>query len=456
MTFPSHIFKAYDIRGLVEGELSEELAYRVGRAFVALLEERGVQLGEKKIVVGYDMRRSSSAFHEAVSRGVTDAGIDVVDIGLSSTPLFNFACAHYPEHAGGIMVTASHNPSQYNGFKMTLGNGLPVGRGSGMETIRRLCERGNFSASNPQGRVDKLSVVADYKAKLFSLIGPSEISVLKLVVDAGNGMAQVTLPEVLKELPVTVDYLFLEPDGTFPNHEANPLKVETLKDLQKKVVEVGADFGFALDGDADRVGIVDEKGNVVDASFVGALIGLEVLRDHPKSLMLYDLRSSQIIPEVWEAAGASVEKSMVGHALIKRMMKEKHPAFSSELSLHLYYQDLYDVESSDLSLLYLLRLLSREKKPLSEIILPLKKYVHSGEFNFTVEDKDGTMRRVEEQYKNDAVEISHLDGVWMKFAWGWFSVRVSNTEPVLRLNLEAGTEGEMRERVEEVRRLIEG
>lgn len=455
MTFPSHIFKAYDIRGLVEGELSEELAYRVGSAFVALLEERGVQLGEKKIVVGYDMRLSSSAFHEAVARGIIEAGVDVVDIGLSSTPLFNFACAHYPEHAGGIMVTASHNPAPYNGFKMTLGNGLPVGRGSGMETIRRLCERGAFSTNDRKGTITKRDVMSDYRTQLFTIVHPSAIAPLKFVVDAGNGMAKVTLPEVLEELPVTVDYLYLEPDGTFPNHEANPLKVETLKDLQKKVIAVGADFGFALDGDADRVGIVDEKGNVVDASFVGALIGLEVLRDHPQSLMLYDLRSSQIIPDVWHAAGASVEKSIVGHALIKRMMKEKHPVFASELSLHLYYQDLYDVESSDLSLLYLLRLLSREKKPLSEIIAPLKKYVHSGEINFTVDDKEGTMKKVEEQYKNDAVEISHLDGVWMKFDWGWLSVRASNTEPVLRLNLEARTEEEMKERVGEVRRLIE-
>ena len=455
MAFPRHIFKAYDIRGLVEGELSEALAYGIGRAFVVFLKERGVPLANKRIVAGYDMRVSSIPFHTQMVRGMTDEGMDVVNIGLVSTPLFNFACANYPEHAGGIMVTASHNPAEYNGFKITMGNGLPIGRDSGMDRIRDLVEAGNFAPVEKKGTVSDRSVLADYTKRIFELVKPDQIKPLKCFIDAGNGMAKATTPEVLKELPVTVEYLYLEPDGTFPNHEANPLKVETLKDLQKKVVDTGADFGFAFDGDADRIGVVDNQGNVVDASFVATFIGLEVLRDHPNALMLYDLRSSQIVRETWESHGAKVDMTMVGHALIKKMMKEKGATFASELSLHLYYHDIYDLECSDLSLLYLLRFLSREQKSLSELVLPLKKYFHSGEINYMIQDKEGVMKKIEEHYKKEAQEVSHLDGVWMRFEWGWLSVRASNTEPVLRLNLEAMTEEEMRKKVEEVRGLVE-
>jgi phosphomannomutase len=221
-------------------------------------------------------------------------------------------------------------------------------------------------------------------------------------------------------------------------------------------MEVGADFGFALDGDADRVGLVDEKGEVVGASFVGALVGLEVLRNHPNAKMLYDVRSSMIVPELWKAAGATAEMCKVGHANIKKMLKETGGAYASELSLHLYYKDTFDVESTDLSLLYVLQMLSRENKPLSEIVAPLKKYFHSGEINFEIEDKTAAVARVENMYKNTAVEISHLDGLWMKFDWGWLSVRLSNTEPVVRLNLEATTEEGMKQKVAEVKKAIEG
>jgi protein subunit release factor B len=293
----------------------------------------------------------------------------------------------------------------------------------------------------------KKDVLADYVHKIFSIVPQDVIRPMKIVVDAGNGMAQTTFPYVLQKLPVQVEYLYLEPDGNFPNHEANPLKVETLAQLQKKVIETGADFGFALDGDADRIGLVDEKGQVVDASFVGALIGLEVLRNHPQARMLYDVRSSMIVPEVWQAAGASVEMCKVGHANIKKALKETSGAFASELSLHLYYQDTFDVESTDLSLLYMLQLLSREPQSLSELIAPLKKYFHSGEINFEVEDKVGAVSRVEEKYKNQASEISYLDGLWMRFEWGWLSVRLSNTEPVVRLNVEATTKAAMEEKV---------
>ncbi len=455
--FPAHIFKAYDIRGLVASELSEELAYAVGRAFVQLLREQGVMITpEQSLVVGFDMRPTSVLFQKQVAQGILDEGVNVVEIGLCSTPLFNFACAHYAEHAGGIMITASHNPAEYNGFKLTLGNGIAVGKNNGMERLRELAAAVPQRDTKATGVLIKKNVLADYFSTVFSLVPQKTIQSASVVVDFGNGMGSVTIPHLVEQLPVKATYLFAEPDGTFPNHEANPLKIETLRDLQKKVLEVGADFGFALDGDADRIGLVDDRGEVVAPSLVGALIGLEVLHTHPGATMLYDLRSSQVVPEVWSAAGGLVEKCQVGHANIKPLMKQKNAAFAAELSLHVYYHDLFNVESGGLSLLYILALLSRTGKKLSEILAPLKKYAHSGEINFEIEDKKSATERVEEHFRTTATEVSYLDGLWMGFDWGWLNVRASNTEPVLRLNVEAKTNEEMERRVAEVRKVITG
>lgn len=438
MAFSAHIFKAYDIRGLVEGELSSELAYRVGRAFVGCLRSINCKIEGRSVVVGYDMRPTSLSFRDEVIRGIRDEGVSVVDIGLCSTPLFNFACAHYPEHAGGIMVTASHNPAEYNGFKMTLENGLPVPGEN--EVLVKAVQTADFSTRSE--RVDATVILeknprADYFARIFNIIDPTTIKPLKIVIDAANGMAEATFPEFLKHIPgLNVEFMYLKPDGTFPNHEANPLKTETLQALQKRVVEVGADFGFALDGDADRIGLVDENGNVVDASFVGVLIGLEVLKKHPRGRMLYGITVSLIAKELWEALGAKAEPCKIGHALVKKYMKEAGAIFATELSLHVFFCDMYDVECSELSLLYILKILSEQAKPLSKIIAPLKKYFHSDEYNFAVADKIGVMEKIDKCYGSVASEVSYLDGLWMRFNWGWVSVRASNTESTLRLNLE--------------------
>jgi phosphomannomutase len=455
MSFPESIFKAYDIRGLVDGQLSEEIAYGIGRAFVAFLRTQNTDFFEKSLVVGRDMRPSGDRFTPAVIRGITDEGVNVVEIGLASTPLFNFACAHYPKHAGGIMVTASHNPAEYNGFKLTMGNGLPVGGKNGMDVIREAVRKNKWTAALSRGTVVQKNVLSDYEQKLFELVDPKTLKNFKIVIDAGNGMGQTTFPDWLKKLPLEVEYLYLDPDGTFPNHEANPLKLDTLKKLQERVLETKADFGFALDGDCDRIGLVDETGTVVDASFVGALLGLETLRSHPGGHMLYDLRSSMIVPEVWEKNGATTEMCQVGHANIKKAMRETQAIFASELSQHLYYGDMYNLESSDLSLLYVLQLLSREDEKLSELAAPLKKYFHSGEINFEIEDKIGAMQRLEEKYGSSATEISRLDGLMMKFDWGWFGVRASNTEPVLRLNLETMLAEDLHNKVGEVSERIQ-
>lgn len=455
MSFPRQIFKAYDIRGLLEGELSDDLAYRVGRAFAQFVQAREVGLAGKFLVVGRDMRPTSLPFSRAVARGIAAEGIKVLDVGLVSTPLFNFACAHYPESAGGIMVTASHNPGHYNGFKMTLGDGEPVGKNNGMDKIRDRAEAIENTDTGVEPEVTEKNPLPDYLDKIFALAPADGIRPLKVAVDAGNGMAAATTPKVLEKTGARVEYLFLEPDGSFPNHEANPLKTETLRDLQAKVVETGADFGLALDGDADRIGLVDEQGEVVEASFVGALLGLEVLRTHPGALMLYDLRSSRIVPEIWEKNGAKTMMCQVGHAMIKKAMKDDGAEYASELSLHLYYHDLYNLEAPDLSLLYLMRLLSASGKKLSEIVAPLKKYFHSGEINFKVADKDKVLRALEEKYAPAAKEVSRLDGLWFGFDWGWFNVRASNTEPVLRLNLEARVREDMDAKLAEIKKIIE-
>lgn len=439
MNFPAHIFKAYDIRGLVAGELSPELAYKIGGAFAVYLKTHNLVKEGQKVVVGYDMRLTSVPFEAEVVRAITDQGLNVVRMGLSSTPLFNFTCAHFSEHAGGIIVTASHNPAEYNGFKMTLSNGLPIGKSTGMSEIRDLAAGELPEPAAIKGLVENRDIYSEYLAKLKSLVDFSAIKPLKIVVDAGNGMAKVSLPKVLAELPVQVEYLFLEPDGTFPNHEANPLNVETLRDLQVKVKELGADFGFALDGDADRIGLVDENGEVVDASFVAALIGREVLKKQPGALGLYDLRTSKIVRDTWEAVGAKTDMCMVGHANIKKMMKDTSAAFASELSLHVYFGEFYDLECSDLALLYFLRLVSETGQSISQLTAPLKKYSHSGEINFKIQDKEGAMQAIRDQFGAQAIKTSDLDGVWYGFDWGFASVRTSNTEPLLRLNLETST-----------------
>ena len=455
MLFIPEIFKAYDIRGLVKGQLSEELAYRVGRAFVTFLRSSGDIGDDQAVVVGRDMRESSPFLADAVMKGIQDEGVDVVNIGLCSTPLFNFTCANFSEHAGGIMVTASHNPAEYNGFKMTMPNGLPIGKHSGMEAIRDLVERNDFIKQEKKGLITTRDVFTDYLERIFELVRPESIKPMKLVIDCGNGMADATFPKMLKHLPADVTFLFQEPDGTFPNHEANPLKHETLKALQKKVVSVGANFGFALDGDADRIGLVDEKGNIVDPSIVGLIVGLEVARSRDTAPhMLYDLRSSLVVKEAWERAGATTEMCMVGHALIKKMMTATKADFASELSLHLYFADLYNLESTDLALLYILQLLSREQRPLSQIIRPYQKYFHSGEINFVAEDKSGIMQKVEKDYGEEAEQKSHLDGLWLKMPWGFISLRPSNTEPVLRLNIEANTRETLDAELYKIKKLI--
>ncbi len=429
------IFKAYDIRGLYPEELNEELAEKIGLA-------AGNFFGGKTIVVGRDMRRSGPALAEALIRGLTRAGKDVVDIGSVTTPMVTFAVARYGYDAG-LMVTASHNPAKYNGIKLTAKGAEPVSYDTGINQIEEMVASGNLPEAPTKGSVTSRDILADYIEHL--LTAARDIRGLKVVIDAGNGMAGMLMPPLFEKLDCELVPLYFELDGTFPHHEANPLKPENIVDLQKKVVEVGADVGVAFDGDGDRVAFVDEHGEAISCDLITALIAREVLKDDPGAHIIYDLRSSWVVREEIEAAGGKPVISRVGHSFIKRMMRQKDAAFGGELSGHYYFRENFYCDSGAFALLKVLSLLSTAGKPLSELVRPLKRYYASGEINSEVEDKDAKIEELARLYA--AGEAHRLDGLTVEFRDWWFNVRPSNTEPVLRLVVEAKS----RERMETMR-----
>lgn len=445
------IFKAYDIRGIYPDELDEDVAYKIGRAAARFSRA-------KTVVVGRDHRLSSPSLAEALIRGITDEGADVVDIGLASTPLFNFCVANYPQNDFGVMVSASHNPAEYNGFKLTDNSGLPVGKETGMDKIRDLVL--TMAAPEPEnhqkkGEVWQKDFIDDYLNKIFSFIDVSKIKPLKIIVDTANAMGGLLIVQIMARLPqVETCYLFKDLDGRFPNHEANPLKNETLMSLRKTVKEKGADLGAAYDGDADRIGFVDEKGEIAPGDFLTALLAGQILKKEPGALILGDVRFSWAAANYIREKGGRFAFCPVGHALIKKRLREQNAVFGGELSLHFYYQNFFGVESGDLTLLYLLDLISQSGQSLSELVSPLRKYFQSGEINFTVRDKELAIRRLKDKYQSSAKSFLDIDGIRFDFADWWFNVRASNTEPLLRLNLEARTRELMEEKMREVRKII--
>ncbi|MFH1621124.1 MAG: phosphomannomutase/phosphoglucomutase [Patescibacteria group bacterium] len=454
----SGVFKAYDIRGLAPEQIDTDFALRLGKAVVA-------ELAPKKVLVGRDMRTTSFSLESSLIEGLTGSGVDVVRIGLCSTPMFNVLLGL----AGGtfdlgIMITASHNPGKYNGFKLTKGDCLPIGEGGGMEQVR------DAFLSSKEIKSDKVGTVTDdataldrYLDHILTLAKmPDGMPKIKVAIDAGNGMAGAVLPKLLSRLPwLETVPLFFEPDGTFPNHEANPLKVETLDHLISVVKSDGCALGVAFDGDADRVGFVDEKGVPISGDLMTAFLAEEILKDKPGGLVHYDVRSSWAVPEAVNRAGGKSSMCMVGHAKIKKLMRETGAVFSGELSMHFYFSDLWNCESGDLAMLLVIRRMIEIKKPLSELFAPIKTFFHSGEINFEVEDKQGAIARIENTYGPKAVLIDKTDGVRLEFRdpavkaddW-WVSVRASNTEPLLRLNIEAATPEKLAEKVQELSALI--
>jgi phosphomannomutase len=429
------IFKAYDIRGLYPDELDEALAEKIGAA-------AGTFFPGETIVVGRDMRRSGPALAEAVIRGLARVGKEVVDIGAVTSPMVTFAVARFG-YGGGIMVTASHNPAHYNGIKLCGKGAEPVSYESGINEIERRVLGGEIAAAAAPGSVAKRDVLADYVAHLVGSAGP--IRGLKLVIDAGNGMAGMLMPALFQHFDVEMTPLYFELDGSFPHHEANPLKAENLVDLQKKVVEAKADLGIAFDGDADRVAFVDELGQAISCDMITALIAREVLKTNPGATILYDLRSSWAVREEVAELGGVPVMTRVGHSFIKQTMRERDAVFGGELSGHYYFRDNYYADSGAFALLKVLALLCRERKPFSQLIEPLKRYHASGEINSEVDDKGAKIAELAHAYS--CGRAFALDGLSVEFGDWWFNVRPSNTEPVLRLVVEAKS----RERMEAMR-----
>jgi len=425
------IFKAYDIRGLYPDELDEALAEKIGAAAGTFFEG-------KTIAVGRDMRRSGPALAEAIIRGLTRVGRDVVDIGAVTSPMVTFAVARFG-YDGGMMVTASHNPAKYNGIKLCGKGAEPVSYDSGIDQIERLAMGGEIPPAAQPGSVTHRDLLSEYIDHLVASAG--EITGLKLVIDAGNGMAGMLMPPLFERIDAEVVPLYFELDGTFPHHEANPLKPENLVDLQKKVVEGTAHLGIAFDGDGDRVAFVDERGEAISCDMITALIAREMLKDNPGATILYDLRSSWAVREEIEACGGVPVMTRVGYSFIKRTMRDKEAVFAGELSGHYYFRDNFYSDSGAFTLLKVLSLLCREGRPFGELIRPLKRYHSSGEINSEVEDKEGKIAELARAYSGG--KALWLDGLSVEFEDWWFNVRPSNTEPVLRLVVEAKTRGHM-------------
>lgn len=421
------IFKAYDIRGVYPDELDEDLARRIANAFAA-------RVGASPIVVGRDMRVSSPALAAAAIEGVTDAGLDVIEIGMCTTPMSYFAIGSL-EAAGGLMTTASHNPSKYNGFKVSREKAIPLSYETGIGEMEKVVASGAYVTVESKGSVEHRKVADAYAEHVLGVAG--EIKPLKLVVDAGNGITGAFLPKVFAKLPCDVTQMYFEPDGTFPNHDANPLKAENVAELRAKVRELGADLGIAFDGDGDRCAFIDEKGETVSSDIVTALIAKEVLKTNPGAGILYDLRSSRAVPEEIAASGGRPVRSRVGHAYMKAIMREQDMPFGGELSGHYYFKKNYFTDSGFMAMIEVLNLVSGSDAPFSEMINRLKRYHATGEVNFTVEDKDAKIAEIAQRF--DDARIDYLDGITVSYEKWWFNVRKSNTEPLLRLTLEADT-----------------
>lgn len=439
------IFKAYDIRGIYPSDINKDVAYKIGRAIVK-------STGAKKIAIGMDMRTSSPEIKEGLSHGIMDQGANVVDIGLVSTPMLYFASWKL-DVDGGIMITASHNTSEWNGLKLCKKNAVPIGEGDGMEEIRDLALNGNFEDSASKGIMEENSELKSIYYEYVSGFFKKGVGKKKVVIDFANSVGALD-KNIFEMFPDDIEpiYLFEELDGTFPNHEANPLKLETLETLQKKVVSENADLGIAYDGDADRIGFVDEQGKVVPMDYNIALLAKEVLKKQPGSTILMDLRSSNAVKEVIEEAGGKVNRCRVGHSLIKKQMRSDRAVFAGELSGHYFFEENSKAEMTTLAAITLLNLMNKTGKKMSELTEDLKRYYHSGEINSDVEDKKGMMEKLKELYKDG--QLDELDGVRIDFPDWWFNVRPSNTEPKLRLNLEAKTKEMMETKRDELLNLI--
>ena len=444
------IFKAYDIRGLVDGELSPDFAFAVGLAFARFLE---LEREPSTVIIGEDMRPSSPELADAFSAGVTSNGTNVIRIGLASTDMLYFAAGS--KNLPGAMFTASHNPAAYNGIKLCLSGARPIGKETGLLTIEKFVREGlpvSMRAPSHETAEDLLLAYADHLHNLVSFNGNRA---LKIVIDAGNGMAGFTAPAIFDRLGAEITPLFFELDGNFPNHEANPIDPKNLKDLQAAVLQHKADIGLAFDGDADRCFLVDEKGQTVDPSLLTSLIASRELVKHPGATIIHSLISSRTVVEVINELGGVPVRSRVGHSYIKALMAETGAIFGGEHSGHFYFKDFWRADSGALAALHALAALGETDLTLSQLLTPFQRYVASGEVNSKVADSKAVINSLRDKFINQAgFEIDELDGLTVSAPTWWFNVRASNTEPLLRLNVEADTAENMAAHRDELLSLI--
>ena len=427
------IIKAYDIRGLVKNEVTTDFSFALGVAYAKFLE---IEREPATIVVGEDMRDSSAPLADAFSDGATSQGMDVIRIGLASTDMLYFASGKL--NLPGIMFTASHNPAQYNGMKLCKSGAKPIGQESGLLTIKQLIQEGIAISNRPVGSIRKMDLLDDYVTYLIDRFPKKTFKKrkLKVVIDAGNGMAGFTAPSVMKKLNVELIPMYFDLDGDFPNHEANPIEPKNLKDLQKRVKKEKADLGLAFDGDADRCFLVDEKADLVNPSSLTALIAVRELKRNPGASIIYNLISSKAVPEIILENGGKPVRSRVGHSYIKSLMAQTGAVFGGEHSGHFYFADFWRADSGMLAALYALAELMDSPKSLSEILESFDRYFSSGEINTQVKDAGKSIKLVRKKYEHEN-EIDELDGLTVSSQKWWFNLRPSNTEPLLRLNVEA-------------------
>jgi phosphomannomutase len=440
------IFKAYDIRGIYPTDLNEPVAYLIGRAFAAFLSA-------DKVVVGRDMRLSGPSLFAEVTRGLTDQGADVIDIGMVSTDQYYFACATLG--LPGMMVTASHNPKAYNGFKMVKKMPYLLSGDAGIQDLRQLVESENFPAPKRKGKITPQDFREEFIQKVLSIIDVKSLKPLKVIADTGNGMVGPILKEIYSRLPIHFTGLYLDPDGNLPNHGLDPLQPENRAELQARVAADGADIGFAFDGDGDRFFAIDDRGQFISGDFLTAILGQYFLEKHPGAKILYDVRASWAVTDLVKAAGGVPLMERVGHAFIKGRMADENAAFAGEVTGHYYFRDFFYADSGLIPSLLIMELLSKKNVKMSDLLKALEaKYFISGEINSTVSDPKVVLKTLTEQYADG--EQHTLDGISVTYPTWHFNVRASNTEPLVRLNLEAKTKEEMERRRDEVLAIIRG
>ena len=442
------IFKAYDIRGVVPDEFDEQIAESVGAAFVRLT-------GAPSIVTVHDMRTSSQPLAGAFARGAVSQGADVIESGLGSTDMLYYASGSLG--MPGAMITASHNPAKYNGIKLCREGARPVGAETGLTQLRDAAAQGLPAYHGTPGVIVQRDLLSGYAAHLKKLVDLSAIRPLKVAVDAGNGMAGHTVPKVFEGLPLTLVPLYFELDGTFPNHEANPIEPANLRDLQRAVIDAEADIGLAFDGDADRCFVVDERGHIVSPSVLTALIAVRELAREPGAAVIHNLITSRAVPEIITEHGGTPVRTRVGHSFIKARMAETGAVFGGEHSGHFYFRDFWYADSGMLAALHVLAALGEQQAPLSEILAGYGRYVATGELNSEVQDQAAATERVRAEFASrPGITADGLDGLTITGDGWWFNLRPSNTEPMLRLNLEAADEDTMLRLRDEVLGIVRG